>query len=159
VIQKTNQRTDSLTDLVHEKSADILNDVGFCVPEPAALARLESAGFPVDHDSQMVRVPPELLQTALAGLNRDVKLYDRKGKTAVPYRQHSCFMGAGTPVHVFDLETGKHRHAATFSKPSIPAELFTNIGSLASSAAIITKPGGQKARQSKRFAGKRPAEF
>ena len=107
----TNQRTDCLADSVHEKSADILHEVGFCAPEPAALTRLEMAGFPVDHESQMVRVTPELLQSALAGLNRDVKLYDRTGKTAVPYRQQSCFMGAGTPVNVFDLETNEHRPA------------------------------------------------
>ena len=67
--QTTNQRTDNLADLVHEKSAEILSEVGFCVPDPAALARLESADFPADHESQMVRVTPDLLQTALVTLN------------------------------------------------------------------------------------------
>ncbi|MGB3714235.1 MAG: trimethylamine methyltransferase family protein [Candidatus Promineifilaceae bacterium] len=107
--QITNQRTDSLVDLVHEKSVEILNEVGFCVPEPAALSRLESAGFPVDKESQMVRVTPDLMQSALTGLNRDVKLYDRAGQNVVPYQQRSCFMGAGTPVNVFDLVTREHR--------------------------------------------------
>jgi trimethylamine--corrinoid protein Co-methyltransferase len=111
VTQVTNQRTDSIAGLVHEKSAEILNDVGFCVPETDALARLEGAGFPVDHESQMVRVTPDLLNTALAGLNRDVKLYDRAGEEAVPNQQRTCFMGAGTPVHVFDLLTNAHRPA------------------------------------------------
>jgi trimethylamine--corrinoid protein Co-methyltransferase len=107
----TDQRTDSLADLVHEKSAEILNEVGFCVPEPAALARLEGVGFPVDNESQMVRVTADLMQSALAGLNRDVRLYDRAGQKVVPYQERSCFMGAGTPVNVFDLVTGKHRPA------------------------------------------------
>lgn len=106
-----NQRTDSLADLVHEKSADILIEVGFCVPEPVTLARLKSAGFPVDDESQMVRVTPDLMQSALVGLNHDLKLYDRAGKSAVPYHHKSCFMGAGTPVHVFDLVDGRHRSA------------------------------------------------
>ncbi|UCG24573.1 MAG: trimethylamine methyltransferase family protein, partial [Chloroflexota bacterium] len=109
--QTKDQRTDPLADLVHEKSAEILYDVGFCVPEPAALARLKRAGFPVDHDSNMVRLTPDLLKDALDGLNRDVTLYDRAGATAAPYRQQSCFMGAGTPVNVFDLETSQHRPA------------------------------------------------
>jgi len=111
VTQKTNQQTDFQADLVHEKSADILYEVGFCVPEPVAFARLESAGFPVDHESQMVRLTPDILQSSLSGLNHDVKLYDRAGKSAIPYDQKSCFMGAGTPVHVFDLDGGRHRSA------------------------------------------------
>ena len=106
-----NQRTEDLAGLVHEKSAEILSEVGFCVPEPDTLVRLEGEGFLVDHESQMVRVTPDLMQSALDGLNRDVKLYDRSGIKEAPYKKHSCFMGAGTPVHVFDLETDQHRPA------------------------------------------------
>jgi len=84
-------------------------DIGFCVPEPDALIRLNGAGFQVDHESQMVRVTPDLVRFALDGLNRDVKLFGRNGQQALPYLQQSCFMGAGTPVHVFDLESGQHR--------------------------------------------------
>jgi trimethylamine:corrinoid methyltransferase-like protein len=62
---------DSLTELIHGKSVEILSEVGFCVPEQDALARLEAAGFPVDWESQMVRVTPELLETALSSLPRD----------------------------------------------------------------------------------------
>jgi trimethylamine--corrinoid protein Co-methyltransferase len=104
---------------VHEKSVEILSEVGFCVPEQAALARLETAGFPVDWESQMVRVTPELLEIALARLPRDVRLYDRTGEVPAPFERgpfddaqgRSCFMGAGTPVNVFDLRTGVRRPA------------------------------------------------
>jgi trimethylamine--corrinoid protein Co-methyltransferase len=101
----------SIAELVHEKSVEILSEVGFCVPERNALAHLEAAGFPVDWESYMVRVTPELLETALARLPpRDrVKLYDRAGETPAPFEQGPCFMGAGTPVNVFDLETGFQR--------------------------------------------------
>jgi len=71
---------DSTAELAHEKSVEILSEVGFCVPERDALARLEAAGFPVDWESQMLRVTPELLETALARLPHDVKLYDRRGR-------------------------------------------------------------------------------
>jgi len=103
------QRTESLVECVHERSVEILMDIGFCVPEPDALIRLNGAGFQVDHESQMVRVTPDLVRFALDGLNRDVKLFGRNGQQALPYLQQSCFMGAGTPVHVFDLESGQHR--------------------------------------------------
>lgn len=100
---------DSIADLVHEKSVEILSEVGFCVPEADALARLDAAGFPVNWESQMVRVTPELLETALARLPREVMLYDRAGETPAPLESGPCFMGAGTPVNVFDLYTGVRR--------------------------------------------------
>ncbi len=102
---------DSTTELIHEKSVEILSEVGFCVPEGDALAGLEAAGFPVDWESQMVRVTPELLEMALTRLPRDVRLYDRAGERPAPFAIGSCFMGAGTPVNVFDLRTGVRRAA------------------------------------------------
>lgn len=100
-----------IAEQVHEKSCEILSEVGFCVPEKDVLARLETAGFPVNWQSHMVRVTPELLEVALARLPHDVRLYDRRGTTPAPFERTSCFMGAGTPVNVFDLETGVRRPA------------------------------------------------
>ena len=59
--------SENIADLVHEKSIEILQDVGFCVPDENVLARLESAGFIVDMDSQMVRIESDLLDAALRG--------------------------------------------------------------------------------------------
>ena len=107
----TSRLPDSAADLVHQKSVEILREVGFCVPEPDALARLEAAGFPTDRDSQMVQIPEPLLDEALRTLPRDVLLYDRAGEQPVPFQDGSCFMGAGTPVSVLDLDTGERRDA------------------------------------------------
>ena len=106
-----NRLSDSVAELVHEKTVEILADVGFCVPDRPTLARLESGGFPVDQESQMVRLTPALLETALASLPHDVALYDRTGENPAPFRFQSSFMGAGTPVNVLDLETGRRRSA------------------------------------------------
>lgn len=100
-----------IVELVHKKSAEILGEVGFCVPEASVLARLRAAGFIVDFDTQMVRVPTELLKTALEYIPTQVKLYNRSGDVPAPYYRASCFMGAGTPVNVFDLNTGQRRPA------------------------------------------------
>jgi trimethylamine--corrinoid protein Co-methyltransferase len=119
------RQPDSIPELVHEKSVEILSEVGFCVPDLGTLNRLEAAGFLVDRESQMVRVTPELLETALTRLPHDVQLYNRAGETPAPFLRSapreisredgighgSCFMGAGTPVKVFDLETGVRRPA------------------------------------------------
>ena len=107
-----NETTRKLASLVHQKSIEILQETGFCVPDSAVLERLDRAGFRVDHDSQMVRISIELLDNALASLPKNVRLFDRAGVKPAAYDQHSCFMGAGTPVNVLDLETGKRRPAS-----------------------------------------------
>ena len=104
-----NQNTETIAPLIHEKSVEILFEIGFCVPDNESLTRLEKAEFVVDWDTQMVRVPPQIMETALSNLPKKVKLYDRKGVTPIPYDEHSCFMGAGTPVNVLDLESGVRR--------------------------------------------------
>jgi trimethylamine--corrinoid protein Co-methyltransferase len=104
-------QTREIAELVHEKSVEILSDTGFCVPERDALVRLEKAGFQVDHERQMVRLTTELLEAGLASLPGGVKLYNRTGEIPAPYDTGSCFMGAGTPVNVLDLDSGKRRSA------------------------------------------------
>ncbi len=106
-----NQNPEKIASLVHQKSAEILLETGFCVPDNDALARLDTCGFIVDQDTQMVRVTAEILDTALSRLPHQVKLYDRSGTNPAPYDQRSCFMGAGTPVNVLDLDTGTRRSA------------------------------------------------
>jgi trimethylamine--corrinoid protein Co-methyltransferase len=101
---------DSLPELVHEKTVEILTQVGFCVPVPDVLKRLETAGLLVDEQTHMVRITPELLETALQRLPKNVRLYDRTGENPAPF-ETTCFMGAGTPVNVFDLETDQQRPA------------------------------------------------
>ncbi|MGD1992741.1 MAG: trimethylamine methyltransferase family protein [Anaerolineae bacterium] len=107
----TESLTGAVAEQVHEASVEILTEVGFCVPEDGALQRLERAGFPVDRETQMVRITADLLQTALDTLPHDLQLYDRSGETPAPNVQGSSFMGAGTPVNVFDLSTGARRPA------------------------------------------------
>jgi len=101
----------AIAELVHSKSVEILEEVGFCVPDDEILARLDSAGFPVDRESQMVTTTPELLETALQTIPRDVVLHNRNGEALPHFGIESCFMGAGTPVNVFDLNSGGHRSA------------------------------------------------
>jgi trimethylamine--corrinoid protein Co-methyltransferase len=100
-----------LAELVHEKTVDILQETGFCVPDEKILTRLASAGFPIDRDTQMVRITPDLLESALKTIPKAVRLHHRNGQLLTRFGVESCFMGAGTPVNVFDLDTGEHRSA------------------------------------------------
>ena len=104
-------KREAIADLVHEKSIEILNEVGFCVPHLPTLNRLASAGFIVDTETQMVRIPPDLFQEALGHIPQNVQLYDRAGEKPTQFGTFSHFMGAGTPVNVFDLKSGIRRSA------------------------------------------------
>jgi trimethylamine--corrinoid protein Co-methyltransferase len=106
----TNQ-PQTITEIVHAKSVEILKQVGFCAPDEHILARLESAGFQVDYESQMVRLTPGLLESALGSLPKDIHLFNRGGGKLASFGVEASFMGAGTPVNVFDLHTGEHRAA------------------------------------------------
>jgi trimethylamine--corrinoid protein Co-methyltransferase len=106
---KLSKHARTIANLVHEQSVEILTEVGFCVPDQDLLNRLGSVGFPIDKDSEMVRITPDLLDTALSTLPKEIKLFTREGDQLLRFGQESCFMGAGTPVNVFDLHSGKHR--------------------------------------------------
>jgi len=104
-----NLLNDSTVELVHAKTVEILNKVGICVPEKNVLARLKRVGLPVDDESQMVRFPPDVLCYLLSRAPSDLGLYARDGQTPVPFEKGPRFMGSGTPVMVFDLQTGERR--------------------------------------------------
>jgi trimethylamine--corrinoid protein Co-methyltransferase len=104
-------QSSTIANLVHNKSVEILEEVGFCVPDENVLIRLDTAGFPVDKESQMVRITTELLDIALGCLPQEVKLYNRQGEVVSYQGIEPCFMGAGTPVNVFDLHSGEQRLA------------------------------------------------
>jgi len=104
-----NQQSNELAELVHQKSMEILSEVGFCIPSKNLLTRLGKAGFLINKETQMVRVSEELLNTALKSLPKDVALYNRDGSVKMDLGKDSYFMGAGTPVNVLDLEEGKRR--------------------------------------------------
>lgn len=98
-----------LTTLVHEKTVELLDEVGVCIPAPAVLADLKQAGLRVDGESQMVRFPPDILAELIGSAPKNLALYQRDGRTPVPFEEGPRFMGSGTPTTVFDLETGQRR--------------------------------------------------
>lgn len=98
-------------DLVHQSTLELLEDVGFCAPDRELLGRLQRAGFNVNFETQMVRIPPDMVGAGLGQAPKDVRLYPRSGEAVVPSVDGPRFMGAGTPVNVLDLHTGEPRSA------------------------------------------------
>jgi trimethylamine--corrinoid protein Co-methyltransferase len=106
-----NQQSKKLAEIVHQKSIEILTEVGFCVPEETTLSRLDNSGFIVDKETKMVKATQELVDAALKSLPKDVELFDRTASMKLDLNSSSYFMGAGTPVNVLDLENGNRRNA------------------------------------------------
>jgi trimethylamine--corrinoid protein Co-methyltransferase len=106
-----NQNAVKIAELVHEKSVQILMEVGFCVPNEGVLSRLDSAGFIVDKESDMVRIPQDFFESALTTLPNNVQLFHRDREHVENFDRGPLFMGAGTPVNVLDLESGERRSA------------------------------------------------
>jgi len=108
---KWKQQSEKISEVVHHHSVQILEKVGFCVPDPETLARLMAAGFLVNEETSMVRIPEELIRPALETLPKNVTLYNRDRTKALDFHSRTSFMGAGTPVNVVDLQTGERRSA------------------------------------------------
>jgi trimethylamine--corrinoid protein Co-methyltransferase len=107
----TERFTDANASMIHEKSIEILEQVGFCVPEGTVFDQLSSVGFQVDQDTQMVRLTRDHVESALETLPNDLSLFNRNGEANLSFSKGSHFMGAGTPVNVFDLESEVKRSA------------------------------------------------
>ena len=80
-----NQQSRMIAELVHQNSIEILTEVGFCAPEESLLLQLSKAGFIVNHETSMVRITRELLDTALKTLPKDGKLVNRTGSEGLDF--------------------------------------------------------------------------
>jgi len=74
-----------------------------------ACTLLRGAGCAVAPDG-VVRIPPELVDAALATTARSTRLWDRDGARAITLDcQHTWFFPGMTCIRIFDLETGQPR--------------------------------------------------
>lgn len=95
---------------IHEASLRVLAEVGVAFPDAGARALLADAGAAVDAETGRVRIPPRLVEEALAAAPRDVLLAGRD-----PARDVRCD-GAdvhltldGTGAYTLDHRTGERR--------------------------------------------------
>jgi trimethylamine---corrinoid protein Co-methyltransferase len=107
-------RYDRLTaaqcDRLHAASLEILGRTGVRMHLPEAVERLRHAGAAVDGDR--VRIPAHLVEWALAVAPREVVLYDRLGRPAIPCGNDHVAFGPGSDcLHVLDHRTGERRRA------------------------------------------------
>jgi len=94
---------------VHNATLRILNEVGVVMTHPEAQEILSGAGSRVDGDR--LRIPPDLVDQALAACPKTVSLVGRGG-TVVLGDGHLHWHNLGGARDVFEPENNRHRPAA-----------------------------------------------
>ena len=102
--------TDSQADELHEASLELLSRTGCVFKDDRALQIFADAGADVDFTKQLVRIPPQLVETAIHSALRRVLLAARNPKYDVVLEGDCVYFGTGTlPINVLDLDTGRLR--------------------------------------------------
>jgi trimethylamine--corrinoid protein Co-methyltransferase len=88
----------------------LLDEVGVCFPSRKALEIFADHGAKVDTDTQIVRIPPDLVQKAMSTAPRSFVLGGREERFDLLLDGNSSYLTTdGTGVHVIDLETREMR--------------------------------------------------
>ena len=97
-------------DAIHGATLRVLADVGVTFPDAGAQALLAAAGAAVDADSGRVRIPPQLVEEALASAPRDVLLAGRDPSLDVYCDGSDVHLTLdGTGAYTLDHRTGERR--------------------------------------------------
>src|SRR5512138_3170863 len=101
--------SDEKLERIHAASLEILECTGLRLYEKESLELLRSKGVAVE-DGNRVRIPPKLVEWALATAPKSTVLYNRNGKEAMKMQGHAMFYGTGSDCpNVIDLRTGERR--------------------------------------------------
>ncbi|OIO92199.1 MAG: hypothetical protein AUK03_10005 [Anaerolineae bacterium CG2_30_64_16] len=101
--------SDDQTERLHHASLEILDRTGVCLYDQEALDLLRKAGVKVTEGNR-VRIPPGLVEWALAIAPKRVTLCDRNGRRVMPLERNNVFFGIGSDCPtVIDHRTGERR--------------------------------------------------
>ncbi len=94
---------------MYEASLEILERVGVRLYLDEAVELLKKAGAKVS-DGNLIRVSPAIVERALQTAPKEVVLYDRHGRPAMPAGGQRCFYGPGSDcLNICDHRTGQRR--------------------------------------------------
>lgn len=95
-------------ELIHDKSCEILENIGMVVKHDHALQLLKDAGSKVD--GQTAYVPRHLVEKALDTAPSKYTLFDRNGNPAMYLEPYNVYFGPGSDTTTFiDYETGNRK--------------------------------------------------
>lgn len=97
----------------HTATVQILEEVGFHVPDDQVLALLEKAGLKVEKTQQCIKFAPHQITDAIQRVPKEVRLYHRGTGADILLGGETRFMPSGTGIAIFDLSTGHRRDTRT----------------------------------------------
>jgi trimethylamine--corrinoid protein Co-methyltransferase len=93
---------------VHQATLEVLRRTGVRVEEPTAVEVFAKAGCWVD--GKRVRIPAQLVESAIQTAPSRVMLCDRQGEPAVALQGERAYFGTGSDTpHIVDAYTGERR--------------------------------------------------
>jgi len=102
--------TDDELDEIHLGTLEVLDKTGVFVEDDAALERFESGGARVDRDTRIVRIPPYLVEEAIASAPPKVILAGRDPKHDLVLESNRVhFTNFSEGVKINDIHTGENR--------------------------------------------------
>ncbi|MBE0431321.1 MAG: trimethylamine methyltransferase family protein [Dehalococcoidia bacterium] len=94
---------------IHLAALEILDKIGFKMEHAGALSMLADAGARVS-DGDWVRLPPSVVEKAVAWAPGQFSLYDQQGNEAMCLADGRSYYGTGSDAtFTIDLETGQRR--------------------------------------------------
>jgi trimethylamine--corrinoid protein Co-methyltransferase len=97
---------------IHQASLEVIETVGVRFPSNWALDVLEEAGAMVDRESQIARLPGQMVEEAMANAPPSYVLCARNPTLDLPLDgKHSYLSTDGCGVEVIDLQTGERRRS------------------------------------------------
>ena len=94
---------------IHEAALEILEKVGFQMEHAGALEMLTNAGCQIGERNRL-KLPANLVETALDSAPKQIVLYDQKGNEAISLANGNYFFGTGSDAtFTLDLETAQRR--------------------------------------------------
>ncbi len=118
-------------DRIHAATLTILAETGVRFPLPRALDTFAEAGADVDKESQIVKIPPDLLMAAIEEVPRNITMGSRGSKdTDAVLDGTKTYCGtAGTGITTVDLETGQKR-PSTLADTAMMARVADSLPSI-----------------------------
>jgi len=97
---------------IHEASLEVLNTTGIVVTSPRAQSVFADHGAIVDRSTSRVRLPPDLVEKALAGMPSTIRIPGRDpSRDYIMGQNRLGFVNFGSTVYLNDLYTGQRRDA------------------------------------------------
>ena len=99
--------TDSQVEQIHSSTLGVLEEVGFKYESEKALKVLEEHGCTIDHDTMIAKIPPSLVEWAIAKTPSSFMVKARDKNKSVRFGGNSVYFLNSAGARYVDIDTGE----------------------------------------------------